>query len=331
MGQEEHLQQLQLNSSAGTLWQATIDSDGGSSIAGFVPDWSSIQLSVVGQLPTLLKLLEASGPAEAAEQLEPGSAIVLQWLGQHQVIDACLRYGIEGQGQLLRSVYDFCPRVLRVSSLLVDYRQNALLGKRLLQQPLQGISDACSGTAYSSGTAGSSLATKMHAIGVAATAANSAQDSSTSAADAAPVVPDAGATEVLEPAAAPLLDLQRNSSGSSSPGSPAAGAVQPTAASHTSGGGSSSDSSPGRSTEGHLHVLAQLQQREQWAFSQVSDVVFEELQQVLSGLSAEGFVQREAAVKALNEQWIQGCDELVEARRLGRRNILQKLMHQVCS
>lgn len=290
VGRDEHLQDLLACSTEGSLWQDASASSSSHtvasvSIAGLVPDWSKINLTAVGQLPTLLKLLAASGPAEAAGQLQPGSAVVLQWLGQHQVIEACLRHGIEGQGQLLRSVYDFCPKVLRVSNLLEDHRQNALLGKRLCQQPLQKVMEAC-GTVPLHQASSSDSAT---VVGAAAAGDSEVLKNSGRA-------PSALESEGAEPQNNPTLDQQAISS----------------------------------DKEGHLQVLTQLQHLEQWAFSQVSDVVSQELQHVVSALNSEGFLQRHSAVQALNAQWVHGCDELVEARRLGRRGILDKMLHQVC-
>jgi hypothetical protein len=335
-GQEEHLQQMQLGSNS--LWQALSNLNNSSSrttidIGGFVPDWSRIQLGSIApsQLPAVLKLLETRGPAEAAGQLEPGSAVVLAWLAEHQVIEACLRHGIAGQGELLRSVYDFCPRVLRVASLLADHRRNALLGKRLLQQPLQSINDAC--CAVSSSAAASHSNSSKQAREAAAEADVSSSRDQGVPADSG----NARAAAAAEPEDAVGSSAAGSSSTSSDVSSsslPAhellqellSGASPSAAAAATN---NSSSSSPANPAEGLLRVLGQLQHLEEWAYSQVSDVVLAELGQVLSGVRAEGFVQREAAAQAVLDQWVQGCDELVEARRLGRRGLLEKLMHQV--
>ncbi|WIA29986.1 hypothetical protein OEZ86_000084 [Tetradesmus obliquus] len=77
-----------------------------------------------------------------------------------------------------------------------------------------------------------------------------------------------------------------------------------------------------------LAWIAEHQHQEDWAYSQVSAVVCGELQQVLSGIKPEGFLQREAEVAAVLKKWVQSCDELVEARRLDRRGLMEKLLHQ---
>eukprot|EP00775_Hariotina_reticulata_P003371 gene3371-3646_t len=343
VGQEEHLNYLLLHSSS--LWkQAAAPALGSSSqhkptidIAGLVPDWSAIQLNSVAQLPALLKLLEAAGPAEAVGQLEPASMVVQQWLGQAQVMVACLTHGIEGQGQLLRSVYDFCPRVLKVSSLLAEHRRNALLGKRLLEQPLQSVQDACSCSDAgaraqpSHSIASSSQLAEGTAADPAATGADSpageaaehsleefkdalgdaASDSSAEVQDHLSHNSDASAAELLD-------SLLHNHSSTLQPASIQLKTKPPS--------GLVDDSNTAGRARDALHVLSQLRHLEEWAFCQISEVVFEKLSGVMAGIRLDGCLQHESAVQQLFEQWVQGCDELVKARELGRRNVLERWM-----
>jgi hypothetical protein len=355
-GQEEHLHDLQLHSSS--LWKqaaaaapAAADcsrqGESAPSIAGLVPDWSAIQLTSVAQLPALLKLLEASGPSEAVGQLEPASLIVQQWLGQAQVMVACLTHGIEGQGQLLRSVYDFCPRVLKVSSLLAEHRRNALLGKLLLQQSLQSIHAACSRSSRddsASAQVSSSLPSdgrhQQRADGAADDAAISGEDSSAGEAEAAAdswdEFSDASScgsrglqdsfSDRSDASAAELLDSLLHSNSSALQATGTDNQAKP-----ASGHADNSSTPPNTSCTARdaLNVLAQLQHLEQWAFSQISEVVFEELSGVVAGIRLDGCLQHEAAVQQLFEQWVQGCDELVKARELGRRGLLERWVQSV--
>jgi hypothetical protein len=139
---------------------------------------------------------------------------------------------------------------------------------------------------------------------------SAASDDGSSSSDSSSDASAASAAELLQQL------LSGASTGATSPDAFAAG-------DNTTSGSTSSPA------DGLLPVLTQLQHLEEWAYSQVSGVVLEELSQVLSALNPDGFAQREAAVQAVLEKWVQGCDELVEARRLGRRNLLTKLMHQV--
>jgi hypothetical protein len=113
ISQEQHLQELQ-DTPPGELWVQVSSGWGRGGlpdVAGWQPAWDKVQLVDVAQLPALLRILAAGAPAEAAGQLVPGSVLVLAWFSQHQAIEACLRHGLEAQGELLRSVYDFCPQV----------------------------------------------------------------------------------------------------------------------------------------------------------------------------------------------------------------------------
>jgi hypothetical protein len=120
--QEQHLQELQ-DTPSDELWVQVPSGWGHGGlpgVAGWQPAWDKVQLVDVAQLPALLRILAAGAPAEVAGQLVPGSAIVLAWFSQHQAIEACLRHGLEAQGELLRCVYDFCPQVrarLRLKNL----------------------------------------------------------------------------------------------------------------------------------------------------------------------------------------------------------------------
>lgn len=108
---EQHLQELQ-DTPPEQLWQQVPPGWAGlPDAAGWQPAWDRLQLVAVAQLPVLLRILADGAPPEAAGQLVPGSPLVLAWFGQHQAVEACLRHGLEAQGDLLRSVYDFCPQV----------------------------------------------------------------------------------------------------------------------------------------------------------------------------------------------------------------------------
>jgi hypothetical protein len=223
--------------------------------------------------------------------------------------------------------------VLRVASLLADHRRNALLGKRLLQQPLQSINDACCAVSSSAAASHSNSSKQARAAAAEADIISSRDqgvpaDSGNAGAAAAAAQPE----DTADSSAGSRSSTSTDVSSSSLPAHELlqellSGASPSAAAAATNS--SSSTTSPANPAEGLLRVLGQLQHLEEWAYSQVSDVVLAELGQVLSGVRAEGFVQREAAARAVLDQWVQGCDELVEARRLGRRGLLEKLMHQV--
>ena len=69
---------------------------------------------------------------------------------------------------------------------------------------------------------------------------------------------------------------------------------------------------------------------EYWAFEQITQVVGGEASRVLAGLqSLSGLEERAAEVAQLQQDWCAACDELVEARRLARRNLLDKLLNDV--
>ena len=317
--QAEHLQYLQ--NPGVELWQKGGEEaeegqfSAGPAIRGVQPAWDVIQLSDVANLPALLKLLEAQRPSG---QLLPNSPAVLQWFAQPQIIEACVRNGIEGQGQLLQSVYDFCPQVLRVSSLLSDHRRNALLAKQLLQQPLSSIMAACASSAYGSSVISPSEigASSRPAV---SSSPNDDHGSSQSSADNLRTSSDTkgpvGVEESGEHAAAAILsELLRSRELDSTH----------TAATSLNSGGSKSDGEPGQ-----LQVLERLQRSELWTFDQISEVVWEELSTVMSELAAEGLACSRQELESLRGVWVEGCDELVEARRRARRNIFQKILDKV--
>lgn len=336
-GQEEHLQHLQRDSTQLWVDSSTAQHDMDcTDIAGWVPAWETIQLGSVAHLPSLLKLLQQSGPTEAAGQLEAGSSLGLEWFGTHQVMEACLRHGIEGQGELLRSIYDFCPRVLHVSQLLTDHRRTALLGKQLYEQSLRNINAACAGSRISSidsrhqqsASIKSTPASNGHHHETAARShlqslsADQQHDSTENSSSAEPSI-EAGAADSSAPVSNNAAELLADLLSSTTPTSDHAAAATDNG-SHSGGATTTTAATP-------FSVLEKLQHPEDWAFSQISGVVWEELGHVLSGLNTQalGFAARETAVKGLLKQWYEDCDELVQARSLGRRSVLDKILQKV--
>lgn len=319
--QAEHMQQLQ-NMRPEQLWQHkdAAAADGSSStfaaglpdIAGWQPAWELIQLEAVAELPSLLKLLEAGAPPEAVGQLAPGSTVVLQWFSQHQAVEACLRHGLEGQGQILRTVYDFCPQVLRVSSLLAHFGQNVRLCKQLVQEPLSSILHACdavSGTAPGRSSSDSGGGSSGSGRG------GAPDDGSSDTASAelpAPAVVAGPAAAASSAAATAALSELLSSCSPMRPLESAESAV------------------PRQHRAGLLTVLHHLQRFEHWAYEQITEVVWDEAVQVLTALQRlDGFAQRAAAADRMQQDWHDGSNELVEARRLARRGILERLAHKV--
>lgn len=134
-GHARHQQQLDALQSQ--LWRPA--EDGKPALEGLAPDLAVLQLWDVCDLPALFQVLAAGAPPGVQAQLQPTSPLVLQWFGQQRITEACLRHGILSQGDLMRSIYDFCLQVLRVAGLLEECRATAAGALQLLEQPQAAV------------------------------------------------------------------------------------------------------------------------------------------------------------------------------------------------
>jgi hypothetical protein len=135
-GQARHQQQLWTMPQQ-QLWQNA--AEGMPALEGRAPNLDVLELWDVCDMASLCKLLQEGAPSGMQGQLLPTSLVVLQWFGQQCITEACLRHGILSQGDLMRSIYDFCPQVLRVGELLEECRTTAAGVLQLLQQPQAAV------------------------------------------------------------------------------------------------------------------------------------------------------------------------------------------------
>jgi hypothetical protein len=233
-------------------------------------------------------------------------------------------------------------QVLRVSSLLTNHRQNVRLGKQLMLQPLSAITTACN-------TVSAAHITDPAVAGGSSKGSRSDRPASPAAATrtgAASTDAPAAAADIAESAYAGMVGA---ANGPDAQGSDAAAADDSLAAAATAALAELLSTSPdrqppsstatksakkhsGSGNSGLLSVLQRLQRLEYWAFEQITKVVGAEASTVLSAhlQNVSAFEQRAMEIdRMLQSEWYTGCDELVEARRLARRNILEKLCNKV--
>jgi hypothetical protein len=235
-------------------------------------------------------------------------------------------------------------QVLRVSSLLTNHRQNVRLGKQLMLQPLSAITAACNTVSAAHITdpviaSGSSKGTHSNRLASrAAAAATSAGVSSTDASAAALNIAGpthAGVVDAADWPDAQGLDADAADDSWAAAATAALAELLSTSPDRQPPGNTATKSAKTHSGSGNpglLSVLQRLQHLEYWAFEQITQVVGAEASTVLSAhlQNVSMFEQRAMEIDMmLQHEWYTGCDELVEARRLARRNFLQRLCNDV--